>query len=672
MSIEPSQYKILQPFEAWVQQTLPAIYDDSLSYTDLLAKLLYYVNTLAENNTTLSNDVKNAINYINDYLGSNEFTDQVRNKLDEMASDGTLSRLIKPLFDEYKKTINQAIATQNTNISNIQSEQNTLKQRMDTFTSLPSGSTSGDAELQDIRVGANGVTYNTAGDAVREQYNQLNKTLDKTKNDIKEEIDNIENNGFNVRKSRNIMNPSGITKNSWLLTNGTIQTPSPYGDGTTVYNGAIEGGHKLFMTYQNASQRDIFEVSRYVFENSTGVISSSNNTLMNGINIPIGATNIKILFNTKSLNTKLQMEYDSVSDYLEYGSKFLTHKKTDINVDSTFFSPRYLYVYSGTMRYIDKMNVVASISDNLMHIESTQNDPSIGIKDKICAIYGVDKIELKSKITGDILFSKPIGLNKVNVSTKTNPSNVVNIMMIGDSYTANNILPCDIKKQLVNDHKFTNYNFVGGITGTDNGITCKHEGRAGYSIGDYLKVNNENAGGNKFPNPYLYNGKVSIKEYCDNKNIQYPDVFIVELGINDIEKGYISDGVYGPLNERIKQFIHLIHSEFTDSKILIVGVIYASVDNGQGSYVYKNKERMLYNSSLETLSLSDDYKSFTKYCDVGALFDTVNGYGWNEKIAYRGSEEKIKTIADWLHPCRAGYYMESDCIVPTLLDFNIE
>lgn len=489
---------------------------------------------------------------------------------------------------------------------------------------------------------------------------------------LKEDIGVIENVGFDVYKSRNIMNPSGITKNSWLTLEGTIQTPSPYGDNTTVYNGVVEGGHKLFMTYQNGGQRDIFEVSRYVFENSSGVISSAGNTLMNGIDIPIGATNIKILFNTVSLNTKLQMEYDNVSDYLEYGDKILTHKKTDIGVDSTFFSPRYLYAYSGTMRYIDKMNVVSSISDNLMDIESPQNDPSRGKKDKICAIYGVDKIEVKSKITGDVLFSKPLGLTKVNASTKSNPSDVVNIMMIGDSYTGNNILPCDIKKQLVDTYGFTNYHFVGNKSGTDNGVTCNHEGRAGYSIADYLKLNNKDGRGDSFPNPYLIDGKVSIKAYCDKKDIQYPNVFIVELGINDIENGLMGAGVHGTLNERIKYFIDLIHSEFSDAKILLVGVVYASINNGQASYVSKNKNRMKYNQNLENIALSDNYKSFVKYCDVGALFDTVNGYGWNEKNAYRGSEEKIKEIADWLHPCRAGYYMESDCIVPALLDFNIK
>ena len=66
----------------------------------------------------------------------------------------------------------------------LTNEINVERARINQFTSLPDGSTAGDAELQDIRVGYDGYAYETAGEAVRGQVGGLSEDIDAVNEEI--------------------------------------------------------------------------------------------------------------------------------------------------------------------------------------------------------------------------------------------------------------------------------------------------------------------------------------------------------------------------------------------------------------------------------------------------------------------------------------------------------
>lgn len=88
----------LKPFRFWCQKVLPLVYDDSLSYYELLCKVVDYLNKTMTDVDLLSKDYIKLKEWINNYFENLDVQTEINNKLDVFASDGTLSNLIKPFI----------------------------------------------------------------------------------------------------------------------------------------------------------------------------------------------------------------------------------------------------------------------------------------------------------------------------------------------------------------------------------------------------------------------------------------------------------------------------------------------------------------------------------------------------------------------------------------------
>lgn len=82
-----------------------------------------------------------------------------------------------------KETLGERLNEFDEQLDNIETEKATKaevdieRKRIDTFVSLPEGSTQGNAEVLDARIGADGVTYTNLGESIRTQINNIHKEI---------------------------------------------------------------------------------------------------------------------------------------------------------------------------------------------------------------------------------------------------------------------------------------------------------------------------------------------------------------------------------------------------------------------------------------------------------------------------------------------------------------
>lgn len=115
---EIGPYTKLTPFRFWCQKVLPLVYDESLSYYELLCKVVDYLNKTMEDVDNMIDDmgefrdaytdftgqVKDAVegleSFVNNYFENLDVQEEINNKLDAMAEAGYFSTLFTTLFTD--------------------------------------------------------------------------------------------------------------------------------------------------------------------------------------------------------------------------------------------------------------------------------------------------------------------------------------------------------------------------------------------------------------------------------------------------------------------------------------------------------------------------------------------------------------------------------------------
>ena len=91
--IEPSGI-----FTNYIFKAIPMAFDESMSYYETLCGLLDLVNTsidVINNNADLIAELES---FVNNYFDNLDVTQEINNKLDEMAENGTLALIVKNYF----------------------------------------------------------------------------------------------------------------------------------------------------------------------------------------------------------------------------------------------------------------------------------------------------------------------------------------------------------------------------------------------------------------------------------------------------------------------------------------------------------------------------------------------------------------------------------------------
>ena len=483
-------YKNLSPFKWFVLENFPFIEADFDALTEWqlfckigkeINKIIDSQNIVGEQAEILTNAFNNLKNYIDNYFNNLDVQEEINNKLNEMAEDGTLTQLIKnyidPLYQNYENEINNIINTQNNKINSLSNG-----------TPIVVSNTSDMVDTTKIYIlvsSGDWYYYNGTQWTIGGQYQGI---------------------GIND-KSISFVNLDDLLQKNFNIQYGEPLTSPSYAGFCKILNGAFSIDNDPNFQYEiyDLSLGDTLQFNVYNYYNMCGllIIDSSNNIIYNSNPNATGRDNINVVMKIKQNGLKAyishRIEYDiptnnrnirkiarkiiNVSNNLKINTDITlleTYEGYDLRTNTylvVYTNPdSNVYIYSmekGKTYKIKAYNqyavtgyTITGLNNNLI-ATSYDGSPSSPTLKEIVYTATEDGFIYVADYAGTP--SVEIIYNAINMNSdlyNKNPLNNKKVYFFGDSITAGNGSWADVNT-IRNENNMSGNNFaVGGMTYT--------------------------------------------------------------------------------------------------------------------------------------------------------------------------------------------------------------
>jgi len=216
---------------------------------------------------------------------------------------------------------------------------------------------------------------------------------------------------------------------------------------------------------------------------------------------------------------------------------------------------------------------------------------------------------------------------------------------------------------------------VGTISKYLYSANVNYEGRAGWQWSSYLtKYSSDTL------SPFSTDGKTaSIRDYCTRNGFPEITDFYILMTFNGLPGTFQTFDWDNSFIKDAKKLIDLIHSEYPNAKISLMSLPLTSTKSGLGAYYQVSQSYsdnygkavtvLHYDDFLEQWCKMDEYKSFMRYIDAKAQFDSEN----NMPSTTKAVNNTLTTVTEevgtsmGLHPTEAGYQQIGDAVFRALM-----